>query len=414
MRLMKDGLVIGPAWAGHPVGFALLTTGQKQFVAYYDEERHMTVASRLLTSTAWEKHRLPEQVGWDSHNGLALALDANGRLHLSGNMHGDPLVYFRSREPDSSATFERAAMTGSREDLVTYPQFFPGPRGALCFGYRHGSSGKGDQIYNRYDAGSDSWHRLAEGPAVSGEGIRNAYLDGPHSSPDGWFHLCWVWRDTPDCATNHTVCYARSRDLVNWMTSDGSPLPRPITFATAEVVDPVQTGQGLMNGNVRLGFDLSGNPVISYHKLDTTGNTQVFHARWKTGSWTISQASAWIGAWLPEGHGTIRPEIHLDPVRPTEDGRLIQPFWTDKLGHRQWELDPDTLKPRQETADTGDFPPALEKPTRPGFQVNWKRDSSGFALRWESLAENRDQPSDSVPPSRLQVFSCRGHDLQIS
>ncbi len=33
---------ISPVWSGHPVGFTLLTKGNRQYVAYYDGERRMT------------------------------------------------------------------------------------------------------------------------------------------------------------------------------------------------------------------------------------------------------------------------------------------------------------------------------------------------------------------------------------
>src|SRR5690606_21597784 len=102
--------------------------------------------------------------------------------------------------------------------------------------------------------------------------------DGPHRGPDGRYHMCWVWRDTPDCATNHSLSYAVSADLVNWERSDGTPIPLPITFATGEIVDPVPPGGGLINGNARLGFDGEGRPVISYHKHDDNGHTNIFAA----------------------------------------------------------------------------------------------------------------------------------------
>ncbi len=52
-------LDIVPVWAGHPVGFCLLTAGEHQFVAFYDAERHMTVASRKLDAREWQFKRLP-------------------------------------------------------------------------------------------------------------------------------------------------------------------------------------------------------------------------------------------------------------------------------------------------------------------------------------------------------------------
>ncbi|MCA9434001.1 MAG: BNR-4 repeat-containing protein, partial [Candidatus Omnitrophica bacterium] len=92
--------------------------------------------------------------------------------------------------------------------------------------------------------------------------------------PDGVYHLCWVWRDTPDCETNHTLSYARSSDLVHWENSDETPIKLPMTLETAEVVDPVPPGGGILNGNTKIGFDHEGRAVISYHKNDEEGNTQ--------------------------------------------------------------------------------------------------------------------------------------------
>ena len=72
----------------------------------------------------------------------------------------------------------------------------------------------GDQFFNVYDPASRTWRRLLDEPLFTGEGQRNAYFHGPVRDAAGGFHLCWVWRDTPDCATNHDLSYARSADLV--------------------------------------------------------------------------------------------------------------------------------------------------------------------------------------------------------
>lgn len=413
--LPMDVLEIGPAWSGHPVGFALLTAGSRQFVAYYDEQRRLTVAARDLCDRAWDFLRLPEQLGWDSHNGVALGCDESGHLHLSGNMHADPLVYFRTREAGMIQSLERVpVMVGEQEDLVTYPEFFTGPSGRLCFGYRHGSSGRGDQIYNGYDAEAQRWQRLSSGALVSGEGMRNAYLDGPRRGPDGFFHLCWVWRDDPDCATNHDVCYARSRDLVRWETSCGEPLQLPIIYNTSEVVDPVPVRRGLLNGNTRLGFDGKGRAVISYHKLDEGGSTQIFNARREGAEWRIRQATDWNGAWLPEGWGTIPMEIKVHPVRVDASGRTMQRYWHARYGHGQWLLDGDTLRPREELPPRSARMEALARAGHPGAKVHWAEDRGGFpfVLRWESLPENRDQQRsrENLFVSNLQLIPLNPED----
>jgi hypothetical protein len=113
-----------PVWSAHPVGFSLVTHPPFQFAAYYDAERRMTVARRRLDSKEWTFHRLPSQLGWDSHNYVTLAIDSENHLHVAGNMHNVPLVYFRSDEPlDAGSLRPVTSMTGDREGRVTYPVF---------------------------------------------------------------------------------------------------------------------------------------------------------------------------------------------------------------------------------------------------------------------------------------------------
>ncbi len=78
---------IEPVWAGHPVGFCLLTHPPHQFVAYYDAQRQLSVAQRMLDSTRWTITKLPSTLAWDSHHYVTMAIDRDGHLHVSGNMH---------------------------------------------------------------------------------------------------------------------------------------------------------------------------------------------------------------------------------------------------------------------------------------------------------------------------------------
>jgi len=188
-----------PSW--FPVGFSLLTHRQRQYVAYYDAQHRMTVGVRALGRRQWQSIKLDSKVGWDSHNGITMAVDGNGDLHLSGNMHCVPLVYFRTDAPGDITTFKRLPMTGKNEGRCTYPHFLRDAKGRLVFHYRDGGSGNGRRFYNVYDLESRTWSRLIETPLFEGQGKRNAYPGGPVVGPDKRFHVFWVWRDTPDCAT---------------------------------------------------------------------------------------------------------------------------------------------------------------------------------------------------------------------
>ena len=86
---------IDEVWAGHPVGFCLLTHGTRQYIAYYNANRNMVVGQRDLSDDNFQTYLLPptsrETAGgtstvlnWDSHNYVTLGIDRDG---------------FRSEEP---------------------------------------------------------------------------------------------------------------------------------------------------------------------------------------------------------------------------------------------------------------------------------------------------------------------------
>ena len=412
-----EPLDISPVWSGHPVGFALLTHPPHQYVAFYDDQRRMTVASRELDDAEWHFVRLPEIIGWDSHNYVTMTIDDDGYIHLSGNMHCVPLIYFRTARPYDVDSFQRiSSMVGENEKRCTYPRFLRGASNELLFTYRDGSSGNGDQIYNVYDLKSQTWRRLLDQPLTSGEGKMNAYLNGPSRGPDGFFHICWVWRDTPDCATNHDPSYARSKDLVHWETSDGTPLSLPITLATGEIVDPVPAGGGVINGNTKLGFDSQDRVIVSYHKFDEQGNTQLYSARREDSGWEVYQTSQWDYRWDFSGGGAIGFEIRIGSVRVEPDGRLSQSYSHVKHGSGQWILDEDTLKPIGELPRKRSYPSIRTESDFPGIQVRWSGDMGKgsepgvrYAMCWETLGANRDRPREAPypAPSMLRLYKLR-------
>ncbi len=412
-------LEIDTVWSGHPVGFSLLTAPPHQYAAYYDADRRMVVAQRNLDEDTWTKTKLPEKVAWDSHNYITMTLDDDGYLHLSGNMHVHPLKYFRSEKPCDSTTLKRVKnMVGTEEERTTYPRFFRGPDNVLLFTYRDGSSGKGNQIYNAYDHKTQSWERLLDQPLIDGEGLRNAYISGPSLGPDGLWHMVWVWRTTYDCATNHYPSYARSNDLKHWETGTGKALELPITFATSDVVDPVPEGGGVINGNVKLSFDHDLRPVVTYHKYDENGKTQLYNTRLENGEWVVHQSSDWDYRWDFSGGGTIVFEVSIGAISKKGDA-LTQSWRHSQYGRQLWRLDAETLAPvEQLPLPKSNTPPGLGKieSTFPGMQGKSAGDSGNsgekgvhYQLRWETLAQNRDRPREKPWPeaSTLRLYKIR-------
>ncbi len=401
---------VQPVWAATPVAFALETVGNRQFVAFYDADRQMVAGQRTLDSRDWTFQKLPSFLKWDSHNYIEMAIDSEGYIHISGNMHVAPLVYFRSEKPyDVTSLKELDRMTGKLETRCTYPKFFKGPKGELIFNYRDGMSGKGNQIYNVYDTESKTWKRLLDTPLTDGQGLMNAYCIGPVLGPDGWFHMTWVWRDTIMCETNHDLSYARSKDLIHWETADGRPIALPIRLDTPGViVDPVPIRNGMINGNGKIGFDSQKRVVLAYHKFDRNGKTQLYNARLENGKWNIVQTSDWDYRWWFEGGGSINNDIRISAVS-FKDGKLLQSFSHKTEGKKVFVLDEATLKPIK-TIPPKQWPAEIKtvRSTFPEMQVRTQRGhgDSSYMLRWEVLPKHRDAPRPKPwpEPVMLEVY----------
>ncbi|HEX2952252.1 MAG TPA: BNR repeat-containing protein, partial [Armatimonadota bacterium] len=265
-----------------------------------------------------------------------------------------------------------------------------------------------NEIYNRYDVTDQRWTRLLDTPLMNGHGKMNAYMDGPILGADGYYHLCWVWRDTPDCATNHDLSYARSKDLFHWENAAGEAVTLPISLQTPGVIiDPIPVGGGIINGCNRLGFDADGRVVITYHKFDANGNTQVYAARYEYGIWTIRQISNWAYRWYFSGGGTIPNEIRLGTLL-MESGKVLSlPFQHSQYGRGVLRIDAETLAPLGVADALIRYPSALTMPTSPfpGMQVQWVEDEGEvrtagvrYALRWETLPAYFDKPRSGALP----------------
>ena len=407
------------AWtlSSFPVGFDLHSVGDLQFVAFYDSAHYMTVASRKLDSKVWDFQRLDSKVGWDSHNSVVLKVDAKGYIHVVGNLHVNPLNYFRSAKPLDIHSLERIPqMTGKDENRTTYPQFMDGPNGEFIFHYRQGSSGNGYEVYNVWDAERQVWTRLLDMPLIDGLGERNAYMQGPVIGPDGFSHLIWVWRETPDCATNHTLSYARSKDLIHWESMDAKAVDLPITIDKQELwVDDTPPGGGLFNPGIRLSFDHAGKVIIGYHKYDAKKHTQLFIARFENGAWSKQQVTNWDFPWNFQGGGSVEAELLIDAIKPLENNLFAFGYHRKDVGDKVLILDAKTLKFVREDAYTYPFPDEINQVESifPRMRVNTRFDTGKpaggkrYMLRWESLPPNRDQkPEGKLPEATMLRLYC--------
>lgn len=403
-----------PSW--FPVDFALFTTDSVQYVAYYDTAHTMTIAVRDLESHQWDIQKLPSKVGWDSHNYLSVMVDSLGYIHLVGNMHSSRLVYFKSSEPHNIHSLEAIhQMVGTEEDVITYPNFIVDKHGKIIFHYRYGRSGDGYEVYNYLNVENQQWKRLLDVPLMDGEGKMNAYMTGPVRGPDDYYHMIWVWRDTWDCSTNHTLSYARSRNLIDWESIRGVKIELPITYdQEALYVDTTPPKGGLINIGIEIGFDSDNKPLIGYHKYGDEGNTQLFIARYEDNRWNRHEVTDWDYRWDFKGMGTIENELLIESPFVEEGTGVVFGYHHVKYGNGQIILDEYNLEPVSTRDFLKSYPGIIDsvRSDYPGMQVNKVLDHGTYKgefqylLRWESLPPNRDDviEEDKPAPSMLEVI----------
>ena len=419
---------IDSVWAGHPVGFSLYTHGNRQYIAYYNANRNMVVGQRNLEDDNFQLHIMPATdrktaggtstvLGWDSHNFVTLGIDKEGYIHLSGNVHVHPLTYFRSTVPNDISTLEQVyEMVGRDEKRTTYPHFMLTKEGELLYHYRDGGSGNGNEIYNSYSTETKQWSRMLDVPLTDGQGLMNAYQTQPTILADGWYHMYWVWRDTPDCATNHDLSYMQSPDLKNWFNAFGERVELPATLEQKQlIVDPVPPGGGIINLAAKLCLDEKNKPNFVYHKYDSIGNIQLYVASTDHGKWVSRPITGWDYRWEFSGNGSINFEVSVDGFKRRDDGNYEVNYWHVKYGsgtillNNKFEVIGKVLKPKpfRETIEIeGDFSGLLVQTTGDGG-----RSSDGFRylLKWETLNSNRDAARKEPwpAPSKLYLYKLK-------
>ncbi len=294
----------------------LFTSGNYQYAAYYNGSAHLVVAKRSLNQSEWqiEVTKFTGNVN-DAHNHISLAVDGDGYMHIAWDHHNSLLKYAQSIAP-GSLQLQQMPMLATRGDeadveeaSVTYPQFYRLNDGGLLFAYRDGGSGHGNLVLNHYDLPSKRWQRL-HSSLIDGEGERSAYWDMTLDK-NNVLHLAWIWRDTPDVASNHDIAYARSLDNgQTWTDLSGKIYQIPINAANAKLAKQIPIRHKLMNPPV-VSADEQSNPFIASYWADSPSDIPRYHvlySRDKT-NWSELKAPEVGGNFELGGMGTKNPPI---------------------------------------------------------------------------------------------------------
>jgi hypothetical protein len=273
---------VAPGWANNSVNTvifrknSLVTFRDTQFIAFYDAQRFVVLGKRKLGSKDWQLKKTGFQGNAvDAHNMISIMVDGQGYLHMSWDHHNNALRYCRSMFPGSIDMLEKLSLTGKLENKVSYPEFYKLPNGDLLFFYRDGGSGQGNLVINKYHTATQQWTQLHSN-LIDGERKRNAYWQACIDSK-GTIHISWVWRESPDVASNHEMGYARSSDGgITWERSNDKKYTLPITAATAEYALRIPEKSELIN-QTSMNTDDAGNPFIASYWREPNSQIPQYH-----------------------------------------------------------------------------------------------------------------------------------------
>jgi hypothetical protein len=343
---------------------SVITHGDLQYTAYYDDSARVVLARRRLRADRWEVRTTAytNDVS-DAHNAIAIAVDGRGVLHVAWAEHGRALHYARGNAPASLELGASQRMTGQRETQVTYPQFYALPGGDLLFIYRDGRSGGGDVLVNRWDVRRGEWRAVAH-PLIAGEGERNAY--------------------------------------VNTLAVDGRPYALPITARTAEVAWAVPQRRELIN-QTSMTVDGAGRPMIATYWRAEDSEVPQFQLVWHDGArWRASQAGTRTQPFRLSGGGTKRIPVSRPLVVAGVDGAVHLIFRDEERGagisvatatdsaHAVWQVRTLSATP------VGQWEPTHDP-------VAWQRDRRLY-LFVQRVGQGDGESLENVPPQPVSIL----------
>jgi hypothetical protein len=398
---------VAEGWAKNQVNAVIFrknsvtTFRRDQYVAFYDENSQVAVARRRLGTKNWEIRRTQFSGNTaDAHNSISLAIDAKGYLHLAWNHHNSPLQYARSSRPETLEFSGILPMISENETRVTYPEFYNLPDGGLLFFYRDGASGNGKLVLNAFDTKTGKWSRR-QANLIDGEEKRNAY---PQIAVDqkGVVHLSWVWRESPDVATNHDLCYAKSTDGgKTWQKSTGEKYSLPITARTAEYAWKIPPKSELIN-QTSMTADERGNPFIATYWRPENSQIPQFQLVYFDGAkWNHSQISNRRTAFSLSGAGTKRIPISRPQVLVAKNKIYVIFRDSERLNRVSAAISQDLKQGVWQTIDLTETDVGMWEPT---FDQNLWNEKGRLHLFVQKVGQGDGDKLEDIAPQMISIL----------
>jgi hypothetical protein len=350
---------VDSGWANNSVNTAifrknsLVTFQNWQYISFYNSEGYVVLGKRKLNEDKWQLK--PTQFKGnvsDAHNVISIMVDGDGYLHMSWDHHNNALHYVRSKEPGSFELTSEMPMTGNLENKVSYPEFYRMRNGNLLFFYRDGGSGNGSLVVNQYDCKIKAWKQLHSN-LIDGEGKRNAYWQACIDTK-GTIHLSWVWRETPNVASNHDLAYACSKDGgLTWQKSNGEIYQLPINANNAEYAFRIPQNSELIN-QTSMVADAEGSPYIATFWREEDSKIPQYHLVYKTkAGWKKEAIGFRKTGFSLNGTGTKRIPVARPQVvawktgknlsaalifRDEERGSKVSVAVNKNIGEEKWKI----------------------------------------------------------------------------
>jgi hypothetical protein len=405
---------VDSGWANNSVNTvvfrknSLVSYKDTQFIAYYDSDRHVVLAKRKTGTAKWILKQTPYTGNVnDAHNMISIMIDGQGYLHMAWDHHNHPLRYCKSVSPGSLELTEKMTMTGDTEQKVSYPEFHKLPNGNLLFFYRDGGSGQGNLVINRYDIRTKKWERLHSN-LIDGQGQRNAYWQAFVDSK-GTIHISWVWRESPDVASNHDMGYARSTDGGRtWSKSTGEKYILPINASTAEYACRIPQKSELIN-QTSMFADASGRVYIATYWREAGDSVPQYHIIYKQGSQWKSQSLGFRKtAFSLSGGGTKRIPIARPQIIAWNNGSQLSAAIIFRDAERGDKVSAavcsNLAKPKWQITDLSENTVGSWEPSYDTELWKQKRILNLFIQRTEQVdGEGRA----NIPPQMVQVLEVK-------